>query len=101
MSDEQAMQSLTEQLRMAAEQQQWLQIQQLDMKTRNLLTQLDQSKMSRAARAALLRLQQMYLKVIAVCKAQSNVLEEKMALLQRNQEGMVAYTTMMHWEGAE
>ncbi|MBU4684465.1 hypothetical protein KC222_20940 [Cedecea davisae] len=98
MDDIQVIRFLTRALAVAAQEENWSQVQEVDKQIASLLASLGRNPLTDAKRVALEELRRMHHKVNEKCRLKSEELERKMALQRRNQEGVAAYAVFMDEE---
>jgi hypothetical protein len=95
MDDIQVIHFLTRALEVAAENENWSQVQEVDKQIASFLASLARNPLSDEKRVALEALRRMHRKVNDKCRLKSEELERKMALQRRNQEGIAASAAFM------
>lgn len=95
MDDLQQICELTRLLKIAASEKDWQQVQAVDQQVALLLSRLSGQPLADTQRSALKTLQHTHHLVHQHCRRHSELLEQKMLIHRRNQEGALAYALFM------
>lgn len=98
MDEIQQIRELTQLLKISASEKDWQQIQAVDQRVALLLSRLSGQNLTDIQRSALKTLQHTHHLVHQHCRKHSELLEQKMLIHRRNQEGTLAYALFMTTE---
>jgi enoyl-CoA hydratase/carnithine racemase len=85
-------------LKKAASEGDWIEVERVDARLAEFLTQLKGTGQNAALRQTLEAVRQLHQKVLDCAQVESDLLEQKMALTRRNREGASAYASFMDAE---